>query len=357
MLTKEIARDIVKETMIRLNRNVNMMDHTGKIIASGDASRLNQIHEGAQYVLETGQPLIIQNPSQWMGALPGINLPVVFQGQIVGVIGITGAPDEIGQVAELVKMITEMMINQAFVETQLEWKQRMKEIVFHELIQPKTNYEGVDQRLNLLQIHLHPPFHVTIVEFGEMTMKSQMLIKTLEDLLDDKKMVTGFLGFNRLFILSFGLAELTIIQNLEKVCAFMKRMGIPLKMGLGSAVEEKEKIWISYEEARIALDMGTQDQDLISYADIETRALLSQIDREFKQKFTSRILGNLSPKALQTLEVFFSCNLNLAKTAKALYVHRNTLIYRLKKIKQDTGYDPQNFEDAVTLQIALWMRQ
>lgn len=73
------------------------------------------------------------------------------------------------------------------------------------------------------------------------------------------------------------------------------------------------------------------------------------------QRYLRRILPNATNKVIQTLQTFFDCNLNITETAKSLDIHRNTLIYRLKKIKEDTGYDPQIFKDAVPLQIAVWM--
>nr|WP_285890411.1 helix-turn-helix domain-containing protein [Halalkalibacter oceani] len=55
------------------------------------------------------------------------------------------------------------------------------------------------------------------------------------------------------------------------------------------------------------------------------------------------------------MQTFFQYNMNITETAQALFVHRNTLMYRLKRIKEKTDYDPQLFADAVTLQIAIWI--
>jgi sugar diacid utilization regulator len=70
-----------------------------------------------------------------------------------------------------------------------------------------------------------------------------------------------------------------------------------------------------------------------------------------------RVLLRLTPKLIDTLEAFFACNFHIAETAQALFVHRNTLIYRLGQIKEKTGYDPQRFQDALVLQLAIWIRR
>lgn len=80
MLTREIAAEIVKQTMVRLDRNINIMDDRGKIIASGNSDRINTIHEGATEVLRTGRAVTISDKDiQWKNSYPGVNLPIHFQ--------------------------------------------------------------------------------------------------------------------------------------------------------------------------------------------------------------------------------------------------------------------------------------
>lgn len=195
MLTQEIASEIVKQTTIRLNRNINIMNEKGTIIASGNPNRINQVHFGAVEVLLTGKALIINehNLHKWEGALPGINLPIEFQQLIIGVIGITGNPIEIMEFGELVKMITEMMIQQSFMTEQLEWKQRLKELVFEDLLKDSFNQELAQQRLNLIGTKLEPPYQVAVMEIGTNQLKRSDFIQTFEDIFDEKHTLIGFL--------------------------------------------------------------------------------------------------------------------------------------------------------------------
>lgn len=359
MLTQEIAQQIVRETMNRLKRNINIMDHTGTIIASGDPARVNQIHQGAADVIRTKQPLLITaaNQQHYQGARPGINLPIQFQEQTIGVIGITGDPKELVEFGELVKMITEMMITQAFVASQTEWKRRLKEVVFEELIQMEPKYDVVEQKLALLKVRLTPPFHVALMEIGEQPLPNQELIQKVEELLDDRQLLVGFHKVRRLFILTSGLAEPVVKRKLETVRASMQHAGISVHIGLGAGVTASDKIWQSLEEAKLALRLGDCRHGVTSYAEIETKALIDRMDRHVKQKYVERVFAGLSPKAIETLDAFFENNLSITETAKSLYIHRNTLLYRLAKIKELTGYDPQTFQDAVSLQLAVWIQQ
>jgi carbohydrate diacid regulator len=359
MLTLELAKEIVEQTMIRLNRNINIMNNKGIIIASGDSSRLNQLHFGAFEVLRTGEPLIITDAEMetWQGSLPGINLPIQFQNHIIGVIGITGNPSDILEFGELVKMITEMMIEQSFIAEQLEWKQRLKEQVFEELIQENNDDEPISQKLNLLGIKLEPPFHVGIIEIGMNDLKRAEFIKIFENILNDKQAIVGLLNVNRLFFLTSSLEENKLIQKLSIALNTMNSKKISIRIGIGSTVTHKQHIHHSFYEAQQTLRLGGSDQKLITFANIETKALIDGLDERSKLQFRNRILGNLSEKLIDTLDHFFAHNQNIGECAKSMYIHRNSLIYRIKQIKEQTDYDPQILNDAITLQLAVWIHR
>ena len=129
-------------------------------------------------------------------------------------------------------------------------------------------------------------------------------------------------------------------------------MSATLRMGVGTQVEMKESICRSYHEAQLALLI--EEQDVVFYSDTEPKSLMYQLDHGVRSRFVDRVLSNLPPKLIETLQVLFHCNLNIAAASRELYVHRNTLIYRLGKIKERTGRDPLAFQDAVTLQAAIW---
>ena len=110
----------------------------------------------------------------------------------------------------------------------------------------------------------------------------------------------------------------------------------------------------SYIDCDLALQIGDETEDFISFVEVEPKALIYKIDRAWGEKFTNRIMNKTLVKYADTLDVFFKKNLNIQQTADDLFLHRNTLIYRLSKIEKDTGYDPKRFKDALTLQLALW---
>ncbi|WP_017729136.1 CdaR family transcriptional regulator [Halalkalibacterium ligniniphilum] len=358
MLTQEIAKDIVEQMTIRLNRNINIMDSTGTIIASADPSRINQVHDGAIEVLQTGHTLVIypEERSKWNRSLPGINLPIEFQNDIVGVIGITGAPEEIREFGELVKMNTEIMLRQAYLMEQLEWKQRLKDQIFESLIRDSYDLKTIQQKLELIEMTIKPPYQVALLDVSSSLKRSQ-LMDIFEQVFSFHKTFIGFLGMNQIYILTTGSQTEIVQKKLTKIIDNFYLKKLTARVGSGSSVSSLDEIKLSFQEAVHALTLGESEKTFISYTDIKTKALIYQVDKETKKRYYESILNNLSEKLIDTLEHFFQSNLNIGDCAKSMYIHRNSLIYRLNKVKEITGYNPRELKDVLPLQLAIWLRQ
>lgn len=356
MLTKEIASIIVNETSLRLNRNINIMNEKGVIIASGDTKRIGDIHEGALTVLKTGQTLSIsaEQADKLKGSQPGINLPIVFQESIVGVIGITGHPSEIQILGGLVKMATELMINQNYLSTQMEWQQRTKELIIEELLKATPSYDQIKRRLGLLEQRLNPPFISCVMQMNERKISNNILIKNLELIMGEQQGIISFININRIFI---ALSECTFPGTekvFDKMAAELKRHKISFRLSFSTPFNSLDKFYQSYIDCDLALDITDNTIDIVPFSKVESKALIYKTDLAEAAKFSNRIMNKTLEKYSDTLGAFFENNLNIQSTAQALFIHRNTLIYRLNKIEKETGYDPKVFMDALTLQLAIW---
>ena len=116
-LNDNLARQIVARAMKILSFSVNVMDEHGLIIASGNPERIHQRHEGAVLALTENRVVEISEATalQLKGVRPGINLPISYQGELIGVIGISGDPEEVRAYAELVRMTAELILEQAAI--------------------------------------------------------------------------------------------------------------------------------------------------------------------------------------------------------------------------------------------------
>lgn len=351
-----MAQTIVNETSQKVNKNINIMNEKGIIIASSDPARIDDIHEGAEEVLRTRMPLTISADKKdgWRGAHQGINLPIEFQGEIVGVIGITGEPAEVKDFAGIVKMITELMIKEKFIANQLEWQQRMKEMIVEELLKESPSHKNIDRGLNLLETTLNPPFTTHIVQLQDRSISNQTIIQSVERIIGDHHGFCCFTNINRLFFVLSGMSENEAANKRNRIYKELKKKKLTFKLAYSTPFKVLEEFSHSYTNCELTLKLSLENEDFISFADIEAEALIHLIDSAWTEKFSERIMSNSIRKYTQTLETFFSKSLNIQQTADELFIHRNTLLYRLNKIQEETGYDPKNFKDALTLQLAIW---
>ncbi|CRM77515.1 Sugar diacid regulator [Pseudomonas sp. 35 E 8] len=125
-LDHDLAQNIVDRTMAILPYNVNVMDSQGLILGSGEPERINTRHEGAQLVLANGRVVEIdgQTAKHLKGVQPGINLPLMHDQRLIGVLGITGEPEGLRTYAELVRMTAEMLVSHRHQQAEQQWRRQ-----------------------------------------------------------------------------------------------------------------------------------------------------------------------------------------------------------------------------------------
>ena len=136
---------------------------------------------------------------------------------------------------------------------------------------------------------------------------------------------------------------------------------ISVHVSFGTIVNEIKDDSRSYKEAKMALDVGKifySDQNVIAYSSLGIGRLIYQLPMPLCKMFIGEIFGENTPddfddETIATINKFFENSLNVSETSRQLYIHRNTLVYRLDKLEKSTGLDLRVFDDAITFKIAL----
>lgn len=136
---------------------------------------------------------------------------------------------------------------------------------------------------------------------------------------------------------------------------------ISVHVSFGTIVNEIKDVSRSYKEAKMALDVGKifySDKNVVAYNRLGIGRLIYQLPLPLCQMFIREIFDGKSPddlddETLSTINKFFDNSLNVSETSRQLYIHRNTLVYRLDKLQKTTGLDLRVFDDAITFKIAL----
>ncbi|HEX2947368.1 MAG TPA: helix-turn-helix domain-containing protein [Clostridia bacterium] len=140
---------------------------------------------------------------------------------------------------------------------------------------------------------------------------------------------------------------------------------VKAQIGIGSIVDSVREIGRSYREAQTALQIGSifeNDKAIINYNNLGIGRLIYQLPTTMCKLFLKEVFKEgsfeaLDSETLLTIQKFFENNLNVSETSRQLYVHRNTLVYRLDKIQKITGLDLRNFDDAIIFKVSMLVKK
>jgi carbohydrate diacid regulator len=374
-LDARLAQEIVARTMKIIDSNVNVMDARGRIIGSGDRERIGELHEGALLALSQARVVDIDDAvaKHLHGVRPGINLPLRIDGDIVGVIGLTGDPATLRHYGELVCMTAEMMLEQARLLHMLAQDSRLREELVLNLIRSDTLSPALIEWAQRLGIDLNQPRVVAVVEVdsGQLGVDSAMSeLQQLQTLLTtpERDNLIAIVSLTEMVVLKPALnAHGRYDQDehrrrVDQLLLRMKESGhLRMRIALGNYFTGPGSIARSYRTARTTLMVGKQrmpDSRSYFYQDLVLPVLLDSLRGGWQANELSRPLARLKSMdsnglLRRTLVAWFSHNVQPSLTAKALFIHRNTLEYRLNRISELTGLDLSCFDDRLLLYVAL----
>lgn len=160
------------------------------------------------------------------------------------------------------------------------------------------------------------------------------------------------------------------MREIEKIAhnisdTFSTEFYTKVSIGIGTAVDSIKDLARSFKEARIALEVGKvfdTDKNIMSYDNLGIGRLIYQLPTTLCEQFLQEVfkkgsLESLDRETMITIQAFFENNLNVSETSRRLFVHRNTLVYRLEKIRKLTGLDLREFEHAITFKVAMMVKK
>lgn len=385
IISKELAQKIVDHLMNIVHRNVNIMDCNGIIIASGQSTRINTFHQGGQSAVRTQNVIEIQPKEikQYTGALPGVMWPINIKGKIVGVVGVTGKPREVRNTAQLIKSVTELVLEREMFLADYRSENRVKEQLIDLLFSDNPSQEDIRTLSEMLNYKINLPRIVILIhlepinkdDFSTNGLQNLFSARVRENVLN---LIKDAPFFNPEDISLFYKKHLCIIKFLPESCAAKKlntfitsimmmlnslQPKLKIKIGIGSRALHTSHLRLSYREALFALEHSDSNS---VHSIHEYEVLLNYLmEKQCSKCDSSLALKELKVKFdeikdIYDLENTLTCllknNINVSATASQLYIHRNTLKFRLGKLKQLIGLDPCHFfQHAMICQFLLCM--
>lgn len=367
-ISKSSAQQIVEEIGKVVHQNINLMDEKGIIIASNDHSRIGQFHQGAYRIVTEHLPELYITPElarEQPLVRQGINLPILVEGQVEGVVGITGGYDEVIQYGQIVKKMAEVLVRERLMldEQRLDLRVHSRFLEDWVLSDGLDNPQVLSQRGFALGIDIRTPRRCMVVSIRNRTdytntLEGQQLIEDVE------QQVERFLAGRGLLFLRNAARQILLLphQPTKALEAMGKRLvdnvqGLfPVRLIVGIDGQGSD-MHSAYLQANRAWRVANHSRDpIISYEKLTTELLLDDISQQAKQAYLHKIFsgcpGGKIREYIPMLEAWFDADGSLSATADSLFIHKNTLQYRIRSLAQETGLDVRKCSQAPALYLA-----
>ncbi|CAN7154466.1 CdaR family transcriptional regulator [Rossellomorea sp. LjRoot5] len=378
-ITEELAYPIIAKLKTIVHYNINIMNESGVIVATTDATRMNHVHEGALFVLKQKRPLIISehDSDRYHGSKEGINLPIEFLGEMIGVVGVTGSPSELEQFVKIVKVTVEVMLQQVHFHSQLQHKKTLMDNWLLDLVHPHYFDERKNESFAHHYLHLETSQNVQVflIQFDDISTHSTTnlpLSMVKEEILRRMKLQLPKVQFQSFITDSHCVLGVpsSICPTKEEACHLAKRLHqhlqekhFKVKMAVGNGYSGVKGYRKSYVEAQNCLELQESFPQFTDYVHIQDWGIMDfikqipiEIRKEFMNRYHERTI-HVSASLRYTLQRLFDCQLNMKETAISLHIHRNTLLYRLESVQELTGLNPRQFDDAILLRFILLIQE
>lgn len=356
-VSKSLAQQIVNTVHDICGHDINFINKKGIIFASTNQHRIGTFHEIGKEAADTQKTIEVTEHDNYKGTSCGVNIPVTHNGLLMAVIGISGNPDEVRSFAHLAERITRLLIREQELGGTAHTLSEKKRFLLNCL-----TFESLDMPEYVLSAL--KDFHI-----DENSPKRIMILKLISDdssvsLSSVEKRIVRL--FDRLNIILFcdyypdrfiALADdQTIRENMTLLRRFSADNQGILQIGIGQA-ETIYQLSSSFRTARTALANSSMDKTSLSIFDeLTLEIILSSVPENIRSQYLAKVISVLSDDDILLLRIYYEEGQSLSRTCDRLFLHKNTLQYKLNRIHRICGFNPRDFKDAVILYLAVRLK-
>ena len=371
LINHENSQKIAERIGGILHRNVNIMDEEGRIVASTDPTRIGALHEAACKLIEQNIPeMDVYSIDQMTGSREGINLPLQIDGKTIGVIGVTGNPDELRDIGLVITEMAEILFSETLQTLRQQSISRQRRHFLEQLLfsTPTAPSESFERRGRALGVPLH---HIRSV--GVLSIDAELqdadtaafydtLLSILRNHLGDSILLNHLYLGKKLILFLGADIQPYLLGQLNKALRAAQAAGYVSCCGIAGGCESYTQLHRIYTQADKALEvaLSSNNRQVCVYDGLVLELLLAPLSQESRTAFLDRIWGNakkVMEEMLDFLEIYFACNGSVQAISQKLFIHKNTVQYKIKKIAEATGYDPRKLSDAVLLYLCVRLRK
>ena len=352
-MSNRLFQGIIHQTREAIDRTVGVIDETMAIIACSDLGRIGETADNGMEEAFTSQECLVADGYTFksFGSLPRREYVLFVEGT-----------DE--QAARYAALLTVSLANvKQFYDEKYDRSNFVKNVILDNIL-PGDIY------LKARELRFNNEVNRVVLLIRVAGKPDVSAFDVVQNLFPDK---------NKDFVININESDIALVKeiragieskDLEKLArSIVDTLGSEFYtqavVGIGTPVAEIKDLASSFKEAQVALEVGKvfdTEKAIISYDHLGVARLIYQLpttlcDMFLREVFKKGSIDSLDQETLFTIQKFFENNLNVSETSRKLFVHRNTLVYRLEKIKRLTGLDLREFDDAIVFKVALMVKK
>lgn len=358
----QTAHKIVHSMKKIIKQDLNFMNSQGTIIASTDENRINQFHEAALKCIKEHKTIIIESDQIYIGSKPGINIPVFFNHQVIGVIGITGKPNEVEPYAQVIKQMTEILILENWQRHSHIRQREFNRAIIENLIFQKNHTSqtifslSIDSQLNFACYKIQPNV------INQIDLKEKLLSELEKNPKFGQSLYATFIDMNLILLFINHSQEEIEIYLKELIYKFERTDKIDLCFGVSDYFYSNNQTLEYLNQSQLAQKWSHLNHSkcpVSFYDEMNLGILLLKIEKDAKIRFKNQILKNIPQEDFyfykDLIQSYGQLNGSIGKIANHFSMHKNTVQYQLNRLRDLTGYNPRHYDDFCILKLAFMM--
>lgn len=352
-MSNRLFQGIVHQMKDAIDRTIGVIDETSVVIACSELGKIGEVNESVNSeTLSSTAPFVVNGYTyRSFGSNAKYDYAVFVQGT-----------DEYAQKYAQLLSVSFASIKQYYDE-KYDRSNFIKNVILDNILPGDIYVKARELRFNNDATRVVLLIRITGHEDAS-------VFDVIQNLFPDK---------NKDFVININETDIALVKevrnniepkNLEKLAhsisdALSTEFYSNALVGIGTTVVGIRDLSRSLKEAQVALEVGKvfdTEKNIVSYDNLGIARLIYQLPTTLCEMFLQEVfkrgsIENLDQETLFTIQKFFENNLNVSETSRKLFVHRNTLVYRLEKIKKFTGLDLREFDDAIVFKVALMVKK
>ena len=352
-MSNRLFQGVIYQMKDAFDRVIGVIDENGVIISCSDLGKMGDIRQGVREELSFSSEVV---------AIDGYTYRYMGVGQKSEYIVFIEGQDKMAE--KMSKLLAVSLGNiKSLYDEKYDKGSFIKNIILDNIL-PSDIYIKSKE----LHFNTEDPRIVFLIKFFGKT--DMMPFEMLQNMFPDK---------SKDYVISVGEQDVVLVKDIkpgtdrreiEKMATNITNtlnteFYAKVAIGISTVVDNIKDLARAYKEAQVALDVGKvfeTEKNIISYENLGIGRLIYQLPTTMCEMFLQEVfkkgsLDSLDRETLMTIQSFFENNLNVSETSRKLFVHRNTLVYRLEKIRKLTGLDLREFEHAITFKVALMVQK